>query len=210
MADDFGFRPSKNYTPAPAAGGLATLEERSRHVDKIAALGSIRVAASLPWIDAARLTRDEAYRRLLALPKTAALDEVAQLLDEAIDGAPAMPATIDMLVCALLEVVPLPRPVRKNEFVNAAKASLDLPAPLLSGLLRAMVRTARAAPPIAEILEAAAIERHRLCRVREEVAAVASRRSEAAVSLDWNDPADLEFLEQVGDRVPDAWRAIHW
>lgn len=210
MADDFSFRSSKNYTAAPAAGGLATLEERSRHVDAIAKLGSRRTYVDLPWIDAAHMGRDEACRRLLALPKTAALDEVGRLLDGAIDGAPAMSATIDMLACALLEVVPLPRPVRKNEYIAAAKASLDFPASLVAGLFRAMVRTARSAPSIAEILEEAAVERHRLGRVREEVATIQNLRSEAFVSLDWCDAVNLEFLAKVGDRVPDEWRSIDW
>lgn len=210
MGAEFGFRPKGNYTPTPAAGGLTTLEERSRYADALAKLGELRTFVDLAWINAERMSRDEACRRLLILPRTKDLNAVIGLVEEAIDGAPAMPATVDMLVSALIEVVPLPRPVRKAEYIAAAKSSLDIPAPLIAGLFRSMVRTARAAPSIAEILDEAALERQRLSAVIHQVDVIRDLRREAVISFDWSDADDLEFLAKVGDRVPDTWRSIEW
>lgn len=191
-----------------SAGGHITINERSAYVDIVARLGNFRPLIRVPAIHYLDLGRDEARRRLLALPRTVDIDAAIDAVNEVRFGDPAMPVVIDLLLASFLEVVPTARTVRKAELIGAAKEYLRVPGPVLAAVLRARLPRAREAPTISEISEAAALEMARLETLAGDLARLDGLRSAAVCALDWRDPDDARFLAEVGDPVPPGWPSI--
>lgn len=200
-------KPSR-ATWSTAAGGHVVLEEKSPHVDALARLGDLRAHLRWPEIPYLDLDPEEARRRLRALPQTIDIDRAVDTVDRARLWPPAMPATVELLMSAFLEVVPTARTVRKAQLIAAAKTHLTATGPVLAAVLRAMISLRKEAPTIADIREAANDERARLERASDHLARIDGLRSAAVISLDWTDPTDIAFLAEVGDPVPPHWPAI--
>lgn len=199
-------KPSSSYSPV--AGGHVVLEERSPHVDALARLGDVRPHLRLPAIQYLNISRDEARRRLLALPRTADIDRAIDAVDRARLGDQASPVTVELLLSAFLEVVPTARTVRKAPLVAAAKTHVAATGPVLAAVLRSMIPHRREAPTVGELRGAIAEEVGRLEKIAEQLARLDGLRSAAVIALNWRDHDDAKFLAEVGDPVPPGWPGV--